>query len=89
MGNRSSTLSVHTNYSFMQYMQQQSNHFSVNVDGSSSSGGVLKSLFRATLATAVFRCWHILIFFTAWGTAITVIDNKVHKLGIQSTLLTV
>lgn len=47
------------------------------------------TLFNAILATALFRCWHILIFFAAWSTAICVISHNVHNLGIQSTLLTV
>ncbi|TFK50425.1 UPF0187-domain-containing protein [Heliocybe sulcata] len=43
----------------------------------------------ALLATALFRCWHILIFFTGWATGVTLISEYVHNLGIQSTLLTV
>jgi ion channel-forming bestrophin family protein len=45
--------------------------------------------WHAVLATALFRCWHILIFFAAWSTAICVISGKVHSLGIANTLLTV
>ncbi|EPQ51232.1 UPF0187-domain-containing protein [Gloeophyllum trabeum ATCC 11539] len=43
----------------------------------------------ALLATALFRCWHILLFFTGWATAVTLISKYVTSLGIQSTLLTV
>ncbi|KII84012.1 hypothetical protein PLICRDRAFT_180029 [Plicaturopsis crispa FD-325 SS-3] len=47
------------------------------------------SFFNALLATALFRCWHILLFFTAWATAITLINERVRPLTIQITLLTV
>lgn len=53
------------------------------------SGRLWPTLFNAVLATALFRCWHILIFFGGWATAISVISYKVTNLGIQSTLLTV
>ncbi|KAF7377963.1 hypothetical protein MSAN_00220200 [Mycena sanguinolenta] len=50
------------------------------------------SFFNALLATALFRCWHILLFFAGWSTFITVLD-QLHrdqfKLRIASTLLTV
>ncbi|VDB99760.1 unnamed protein product [Peniophora sp. CBMAI 1063] len=48
-----------------------------------------RSFTSAILATAVFRCWHILLFFGAWSTAICLISNYLVDLGIQSTLLTV
>ena len=48
-----------------------------------------RSFASAILATAVFRCWHILLFFGAWSTAICLISNYLVDLGIQSTLLTV
>ncbi|KAG1781157.1 Bestrophin, RFP-TM, chloride channel-domain-containing protein [Suillus placidus] len=48
------------------------------------------SLFgHALLATALFRCWNILIFFGAWSTAICVISHNVHSLALQPTLITV
>jgi putative membrane protein len=47
------------------------------------------TLLNAILATALFRCWHILVFFGAWSTAIAVISHKVKDLGFSSTLLTV
>ncbi|KAK0217115.1 Bestrophin, RFP-TM, chloride channel-domain-containing protein [Armillaria fumosa] len=43
----------------------------------------------AVLATALFRCWHILIFFSAWGTLITILNHQGHELYFASTLLTV
>ncbi|KZV75513.1 UPF0187-domain-containing protein [Peniophora sp. CONT] len=48
-----------------------------------------RSFASAILATALFRCWHILLFFGAWSTAICLISNYLVNLGIQSTLLTV
>ncbi|KAJ7202053.1 UPF0187-domain-containing protein [Mycena pura] len=47
------------------------------------------SFFNALLATALFRCWHILLFFAAWATAITVLDHNHFKVRIPLTLLTV
>jgi len=47
------------------------------------------NFWNAILATALFRCWHILILFGIWSTAISVISHTVKDLGIASTLLTV
>ena len=47
------------------------------------------TFWHAILATALFRCWHILIFFGAWSTVISVISHTTKNLGISSTLLTV
>nr|GAT50619.1 predicted protein [Mycena chlorophos] len=47
------------------------------------------SFINALLATALFRCWHILLFFAAWSTCITVLDNHHFKVRIPVTLLTV
>ncbi len=47
------------------------------------------TFWNAILATALFRCWHILIFFGIWSTAISVISHTIKDLGIASTLLTV
>jgi len=48
-----------------------------------------KTFWSAILATALFRCWHILLFFAAWSTAICVISDTTQSLGIAPTLLTV
>ncbi|KAF9814774.1 hypothetical protein IEO21_04932 [Rhodonia placenta] len=56
---------------------------------SHTSGGFFVQLLNAISATALIRCWPLLVFFTAWATAISVISHSVHNLGIQSTLLTV
>ena len=47
------------------------------------------TFWHAILATALFRCWHLLLFFAAWSTAISVISHTTKDLGISSTLLTV
>ena len=47
------------------------------------------TFWNAILATALFRCWHILIFFAAWSTLISVISHTTKDLGVSSTLLTV
>ncbi|KAI6038538.1 Bestrophin, RFP-TM, chloride channel-domain-containing protein [Pisolithus marmoratus] len=49
----------------------------------------LDSFVNALLATAIFRCWHILLFFGGWSTMICLINQHVHKLSFQPTLLTV
>ncbi|KAI6112252.1 Bestrophin, RFP-TM, chloride channel-domain-containing protein [Pisolithus croceorrhizus] len=41
------------------------------------------------LATAIFRCWHILLFFGGWSATVCLINQHVHKLAFQPTLLTV
>ncbi|CAE6426976.1 unnamed protein product [Rhizoctonia solani] len=47
------------------------------------------SLFNAILATALFRCWNLILFFAGWATCICLISDNVRDLGIASTLLTV
>ncbi|KZT02826.1 UPF0187-domain-containing protein [Laetiporus sulphureus 93-53] len=47
------------------------------------------SLANAISATALIRCWPLLVFFSAWATMISVVSVTVRDLGIQSTLLTV
>ncbi|EIN05576.1 UPF0187-domain-containing protein [Punctularia strigosozonata HHB-11173 SS5] len=59
------------------------------VDPFGKKQGTLASFTHAVLATALFRCWHILLFFTVWATAIYLINREVHTIVIQSTLLTV
>jgi len=51
--------------------------------------GFWSSLVSAVLATALFRCWHILLFFTGWGAMVTLISHYGYDLAIQPTLLTV
>ncbi|KAJ6629360.1 Bestrophin, RFP-TM, chloride channel-domain-containing protein [Mycena sp. CBHHK59/15] len=47
------------------------------------------SFFNALLATALFRCWHILMFFAAWSTLVTVLNRHGYNVHFQATLLTV
>ncbi|KAJ3712955.1 Bestrophin, RFP-TM, chloride channel-domain-containing protein [Lentinula raphanica] len=47
------------------------------------------SFLNALLATALFRCWHLLIFFGAWATLVCVLNAQGHRVIIQPTLLTV
>ena len=63
--------------------------YSVDPFSPTRNGGAVARFFSAILATAVFRCWPLLLFFSAWATAISVISHTVHSLAIQSTLLTV
>ncbi|KAF8064457.1 Bestrophin, RFP-TM, chloride channel-domain-containing protein [Lyophyllum atratum] len=51
--------------------------------------GFQTSFFNALVATALFRCWHILLFFAAWATLISVLNAQGHELFIEPTLLTV
>lgn len=60
-----------------------------NRDPDANAPSAWSSFLHAALATALFRCWHILIFFGAWSTAICVISNNVHSLALQPTLITV
>ena len=52
-------------------------------------GGGLHRFVSAVLATAVFRCWPLLLFYSGWATAVAVISHTVKPLTIQPTLLTV
>ncbi|KAI5117170.1 hypothetical protein M0805_003986 [Coniferiporia weirii] len=85
----SSARGVRRNYSFLMYAHQPSNHFGGSIEGSATPARLLPTFFKAILATALFRCWHILLFFIGWATAITLINEKVTNLTMQSTLLTV
>jgi hypothetical protein len=51
--------------------------------------GFTTTFWHAIFATALFRCWHILIFFGAWSTLVSVISHTTKDLAIASTLLTV
>ncbi|KAG8854324.1 hypothetical protein FRB96_007729 [Tulasnella sp. 330] len=46
-------------------------------------------LLNAILATALFRCWHLILFFAVWATLVILITVHVHDLTFASTLLTV
>ncbi|KAH9849426.1 UPF0187-domain-containing protein [Lenzites betulinus] len=63
--------------------------YSVDPFAPGRSSGTFSRLVSALLATAVIRCWPLLLFFSAWATAISLISHNVHNLAIQPTLLTV
>ena len=52
-------------------------------------GGGFPRFVSAILATAVFRCWPLLLFYSGWATAVAIINHSVTPLVIQPTLLTV
>ncbi|KDQ13630.1 hypothetical protein BOTBODRAFT_146028 [Botryobasidium botryosum FD-172 SS1] len=66
-------------------------HFvqSSRVDPFTEGPPTLKTFANDLVATALCRCWHIILFFALWGTCITLICHKVHDVSVQSTLLTV
>ncbi|KAG8699238.1 hypothetical protein FRC11_013842, partial [Ceratobasidium sp. 423] len=53
-----------------------------------NSQDLIPWVFRSILATALFRCWHLILLFTAWAACVTVITDKVRDMSIQPTLLT-
>ncbi|KZS91456.1 UPF0187-domain-containing protein [Sistotremastrum niveocremeum HHB9708] len=62
------------------------------VDPFATSSSFMPGLMHALLATALFRCWHLILFFAAWSSGImwTVLTLKgVLNVTIQPTLLTV
>ncbi|KAM5531168.1 hypothetical protein V8D89_014200 [Ganoderma adspersum] len=63
--------------------------YSVDPFAGHSTRSALGRFVAAVLATAVFRCWPLLLFFTGWATAVSVISHTTHSLVIQPTLLTV
>ncbi|EIN06573.1 UPF0187-domain-containing protein [Punctularia strigosozonata HHB-11173 SS5] len=58
------------------------------VDPFAQDTSTICSFWDAILATAFFRCWHLILFFAGWSTAVSVISHNVHSLSIQPTLLT-
>ncbi|KAI0674238.1 UPF0187-domain-containing protein [Trametes maxima] len=63
--------------------------YSVDPFSPARKGGTFSRLVSAVLATAVVRCWPLLLFFSAWAAAVSIISHNVHSLAIQPTLLTV
>nr|GAT58757.1 predicted protein [Mycena chlorophos] len=63
--------------------------FAVAGDATASRRRPGASFVNAILATALFRCWHILLFFAAWSTCITILDYHKYHVRIPVTLLTV
>lgn len=52
-------------------------------------GGFTSSFLNALVATALFRCWHLILFFSGWATAVCLISDNIYNLSIQTTLITV
>ncbi|KAI0746688.1 Bestrophin, RFP-TM, chloride channel-domain-containing protein [Daedaleopsis nitida] len=67
----------------------ETSFYSADPFSSNRNAGSLHRFVSAVLATAVFRCWPLLLFFSGWATAVSVINHSVHNLTIQPTLLTV
>ncbi|KAG8984482.1 hypothetical protein FRB94_009970 [Tulasnella sp. JGI-2019a] len=59
------------------------------VDPFTQSSGLSSGLLNAIFATALFRCWHLILFFTGWATMVVLVSEHVHNLSFASTLLTV
>ncbi|KIY72571.1 UPF0187-domain-containing protein [Cylindrobasidium torrendii FP15055 ss-10] len=51
--------------------------------------GPSSNFLNALLATALFRCWHIIIFFSAWSAMVTLLNNHGYHASFQPTLITV
>ncbi|KAF8518639.1 Bestrophin, RFP-TM, chloride channel-domain-containing protein [Hysterangium stoloniferum] len=61
-----------------------------SVDPFSPNRSLTKGFINSLLATALFRCYHIISFFTVWAACVTLINAKnVYPLNFQPTLLTV
>ncbi|EJD07947.1 UPF0187-domain-containing protein [Fomitiporia mediterranea MF3/22] len=72
------------------YQQRPSNHFSGgDIEAATTPTRLVQAFFKSLLATALFRCWHILLFYFAWATVITLINVHVTSLTFAPTLLTV
>ncbi|KAJ7062112.1 Bestrophin, RFP-TM, chloride channel-domain-containing protein [Mycena amicta] len=61
--------------------------FAAATDATASRRRPGNSFVNALLATAFFRCWHILLFFAVWSTCITVLDD--HRFKVRVPMLTV
>ncbi|KAH7333731.1 Bestrophin, RFP-TM, chloride channel-domain-containing protein [Rhizoctonia solani] len=54
----------------------------------SQSKKLIPWLGRSILATALFRCWYLIVLLTVWAACVALINDKVRNLSIQPTLLT-
>ncbi|PIL29976.1 hypothetical protein GSI_07887 [Ganoderma sinense ZZ0214-1] len=58
--------------------------------GHSTARSALGEFFAQVRATAVFRCWSLVLLFTIWATIVSVINHATRSLAIlEPTLLTV
>ena len=69
---------------------QYSNHFHAGVlDEATTPFRLASAIWNSLVATALFRCWHILVFYIAWATAVVLINKFVTSFQFQPTILTV
>ncbi|KAJ3568237.1 hypothetical protein NP233_g5846 [Leucocoprinus birnbaumii] len=67
----------------------------VKSQGSAGGGGIPDPftptrILDAILATALFRCWYIILFFSGWATAVTLLNNRgIANVNVDSTLLSI
>lgn len=75
--------------------QEPKMHFKQSTTQSSANpivapAGFFEGLGKAILSTAVFRCWHFILFFTIEATIVTYVHQTgIKKLSIQSILMNV
>ncbi|KAG8904420.1 hypothetical protein FRB99_001799 [Tulasnella sp. 403] len=60
-----------------------------NVNPFSQRHGFALNIVNTLLATALFRCWHLILFFGLWATGVCLVSDKIGYKGMQTTLLTV
>lgn len=61
-----------------------------NIDPLSRPKSFVRGVLHAMMATAIFRCWHFIIFFTLEAFVVTWIHMKgIHPLNIENTLMNV
>lgn len=61
-----------------------------NADPTKDEPGFFRGLGKAMLATAIFRCWHFILFFTIEAIVVTYVHQKgIQTLAIESTLMNV
>lgn len=74
----------------MSYGGQYSSHFHASeIEEAATPFHLATAIWNSLTATALFRCWHILLFYFGWATAVVLINEHVTSLAIQPTLLTV
>jgi hypothetical protein len=72
------------------YTQQLANFFHFRkLKEATTPCRLVSAMSDALLASALFRCWHIMLFYLGWATMVVLINEKVMSLEFQPTLLTV
>ncbi|KXN89029.1 hypothetical protein AN958_06380 [Leucoagaricus sp. SymC.cos] len=59
------------------------------LDTDQTSSFAPAEILNAVLATALFRCLHLILFFTTWSAVVTALNEKGFNVNIDSSLLTV